>query len=64
MSGRCRYCGRELSDPVSIARGYGDECGRRHFQLVSRRVERLRELPERERMHAVFSRPMRKRWPS
>ena len=24
--GKCRYCGRKLTDPISIQRGYGLEC--------------------------------------
>lgn len=29
LAGRCKRCGRELSDPVSRERGFGDECIRK-----------------------------------
>lgn len=28
--GVCVYCGKPLSDPVSVQRGYGDTCGKKH----------------------------------
>ena len=33
---KCRYCGRPLKDPVSIARGAGAVCARKHgLEVVS-----------------------------
>jgi hypothetical protein len=31
--GRCRICGRVLTDPVSIARGIGPECYSKRSQV-------------------------------
>lgn len=52
---RCTYCNRELTDPNSVFRGYGDECSRKHNQILTgmagihvlKQDEALEEMPKR-----------------
>lgn len=42
--GRCSICGRELSDPVSVARGIGGDCFRDLVDLAHEEL-RVRSMP-------------------
>jgi len=35
QSGRCRKCGRVLTDPASVSRGYGPECWKQIEHLAN-----------------------------
>jgi hypothetical protein len=41
-AGRCRKCGRSLSDPVSIAAGIGPECASKEEPVTDPRARRAR----------------------
>lgn len=38
LTGVCKYCGKPLSDPNSILRGYGDVCFEKHRKRHIRRI--------------------------
>ena len=44
LTGICKYCGKPLSDPNSIIRGFGDVCFEKHKQKRIRRIIKERNV--------------------
>ena len=42
MADKCRKCGKRLTDPESIKRGFGPECW---YQLTGQHIDRTKRHP-------------------
>lgn len=57
----CRHCGRRLTDPKSVRRGYGPECAEKLgiFDVVERKSRKRRRFrPSERQMVFGFARGM------
>lgn len=66
---KCQFCGRVLSDPMSLAQGAGDTCAQKRASFLSSagieasEIEKLREhtAPEVQRWVRVFDDQLKKK---